>query len=297
MSALGRSRHRLRCSLYHRKRTFDGARHGTLAVASASLTARDNLGIAARVRSRPCILILSIASSHRAAKRSTTLAGWSRPSRVCGRRGRTVCWSTVCGSSPQPTSTLCGYWNEHAASTPSTGRSRNSPRRRKCPLWAIIGHFAAQSPCPLYPRKDKESRSATLSPMRIFFTGVGFGIIRGNVSPDSACNSLCHDNTNTGHCGCSGMLRQRDGGGHNKSQAVRPGRASRRRGGDSQEPSAAGRPGSRRRQPRTFCCRAPWFCCARHRAISLSATARRSWTARSRRAPTRISGLAQTPRR
>ena len=35
----------------------------------------------------------------------------------------------------------------------------------------------------------------------------------------------------------------------------------------------------------------------RHRAISRSATARRSWAAPSRRAPTPISGLPRTPRR
>src|SRR5262249_5885576 len=63
----------------------------TLTVASARLTARDNLGIAARARSRPRKLILSIASSHRAPKRSTTLEGWSRLSRVRGREGAGPC--------------------------------------------------------------------------------------------------------------------------------------------------------------------------------------------------------------
>jgi CubicO group peptidase (beta-lactamase class C family) len=45
------------------------------------------------------------------------------------------------------------------------------------------------------------------------------------------CQRVSHDNANTGHCGCCSVLHQRDGGGNNKSQAVRPGRASRCRRG------------------------------------------------------------------
>ena len=91
-----------------------------------------------------------------------------------------------------------------------------------------------------------------------------------------------HENTNAGPWGCRSVLHWRDGGGDNKSQAVRPGRAARRRGGDGQGAAAAGRPGP---------------VCARRRAISRSVTARRSWAARTRPSPTRISGPPRTPRR
>jgi hypothetical protein len=31
--------------------------------------------------------------------------------------------------------------------------SGNAQRKMRCPLWVISGHFAAQTSCPLYPRK------------------------------------------------------------------------------------------------------------------------------------------------
>jgi len=60
------------------------------------------------------------------------------------RRGRTVRWSMVYGSSPQPISTPNGYWNERAASTPSTGRQPSSSCRRECPLYPPKRTFAVQ---------------------------------------------------------------------------------------------------------------------------------------------------------
>ena len=41
--------------------------------------------------------------------------------------------------------------------------------------------------------------------------------------PEKQTSTSSDDNANTGHCGCRSMLRQRDDGGSNKSQAVRPG--------------------------------------------------------------------------
>src|SRR6476646_3711348 len=63
---------------------------------------------------------------------------------------------------------------------------------------------------------------------------------------------LLHDNANTGHCdGCS-LLCQRSGGGNNKISS----RSTRSRFNASW-----------RRQPRSFCCWMPWFCCSEPRSV------------------------------
>jgi len=67
---------------------------------------------------------------------------------------------------------------------------------------------------------------------------------RSHRARGGSSSRLAPANANTGNCGCGSVLPQRDGGRNNKSQAVRPGRASRRRGGDSQGASAAGGHGS-----------------------------------------------------
>src|SRR5262249_55485719 len=46
-------------------------------------------------------------------------------------------------------STPNGYWNERAASTPSTERQPSSPCRRECPLWVKQKGMSA-----LHPRAD-----------------------------------------------------------------------------------------------------------------------------------------------
>ena len=85
---------------------------------------------------------------------------------------------------------------------------------------------------------------------------------RSHRARGGSSSRLAPANANTGNCGCGSVLPS---AGRRTQQQI------------SSRSTRSRFKASWRRQPRSFCCRGPWFCCARHRAISLSAMARRRW--------------------
>jgi hypothetical protein len=72
------------------------------------------------------------------------------------RRTRWSCAFATSGQAAVPPRSLMNSRRLTACPRVSQGRTpyRNKGQCRKgqCPIWVISGHFAVQSPCPLYPQ-------------------------------------------------------------------------------------------------------------------------------------------------